>query len=123
MNNIFKYKGYVARVEYSVEDHVLYGKIEGIKDLVNFESDSIDGIEHEFQCAVDDYLSMCEEMGELPDKAYSGTFNVRVSPLLHRKLAMQAFEEGETLNGTVEKALEMYLGRGENKSQNDRIHM
>lgn len=123
MNNILKYKGYVTRVEYSVEDHVLYGKIEGIKDLVNFESDSVEKIEHEFQCAVDDYLAMCEELGEQPDKAYSGTFNVRISPLLHRKLAMQAFEEDETLNSTVEKALEMYLGQETNKNRDERIPM
>lgn len=123
MNNILKYKGYVTRVEYSVEDHVLYGKIEGIKDLVNFESDSVEKIEHEFQCAVDDYLAMCEELGEQPDKAYSGTFNVRISPLLHRKLAMQAFEEAETLNSTVEKALEMYLGRETDKTRDERIPM
>lgn len=117
MNNVLRYKGYMSTIKYSVEDRVLYGKIEGIKDLVNFESDSVEEIEHEFQCAVDDYLAMCEELGEQPDKAYSGTFNVRISPLLHRKLAMQALEEGETLNGTVEKALEVYLRQGDSISQ------
>ncbi|MCI6729931.1 MAG: type II toxin-antitoxin system HicB family antitoxin [Candidatus Faecousia sp.] len=108
MKNTLEYKGYLTRIEYSVEDRVLYGKIEGIKDLVNFESDSVDQIEHEFHCAVDDYLQMCEDLGETPDKAYSGTFNVRISPALHRKIAMQAFKMGETLNSTVERAIEAY---------------
>ena len=108
MKNVLEYKGYLTRIEYSVQDRVLYGKIEGIKDLVNFESDSVDGIVYEFHCAVDDYLEMCAELGETPDKAYSGTFNVRVSPILHRKLAMQAIREGETLNSTVEKAIRAY---------------
>lgn len=108
MKNVLEYKGYLAKIEYSVEDRVLYGKIEGIKDLVNFESDSIDQIEYEFHCAVDDYLEMCEELGEKPDKAYSGTFNVRISPVLHRKIAMKAIKHGETLNSTVEKAIEAY---------------
>lgn len=108
MKNVLEYKGYLTRIEYSVEDRVLYGKIEGIKDLVNFESDSIDKVEYEFHCAVDDYLEMCEELGECPDKAYSGTFNVRISPVLHRKIAMKAFKHGETLNSTVEKAIEAY---------------
>lgn len=108
MKNVLEYKGYLARIEYSVEDRVLYGKIEGIRDLINFESDSIDNIENEFHCAVDDYLEMCEALGEVPDKAYSGTFNVRINPLLHRKVALQAFRNGETLNSTVEKAIEAY---------------
>lgn len=108
MNNVLEYKGYMARIEYSAQDHVLYGKIEGIKDLVNFESDSADGIEKEFHCAVDDYLELCEELGQSPDKAYSGTFNVRINPILHRKVAMMAIRNGETLNGTVEKAIQLY---------------
>ena len=108
MKNVLEYKGYLTRIEYSVEDRVLYGKIEGIKDLVNFESDSIEKIEYEFHCAVDDYLEMCEELGENPDKAYSGTFNVRINPSLHRKIARKAFMQGETLNRTVEKAIEAY---------------
>lgn len=109
MKNVLEYKGYLTRIEYSVEDRVLYGKIEGIKDLVNFESDSIDKIEYEFHCAVDDYLEMCKELGESPDKAYSGTFNVRIHPTLHRKIAMMAFKQGETLNSTVEKAIAAYM--------------
>ena len=43
--NILEYKGYYTKVEYSAEDKVLYGKIEGIKDLVNFESESPEKIE------------------------------------------------------------------------------
>lgn len=108
MKNVLMYKGYLAKIEYSVEDKVLYGKIEGIKDLVNFESDSIDDIEYEFHSAVDDYLEMCAELGAEPDKAYSGTFNVRINPSLHRKIYLKAIKNGETLNRTVEKAIEAY---------------
>ena len=119
MKNVLEYKGYLTRIEYSVEDRVLYGKIEGIKDLVNFESNSTDEIEIEFHNAVDEYLQMCEELGENPDKAYSGTFNVRISPVLHRKLAMQAYKTGETLNSTVEKAIEAYTDNTANQKVDD----
>lgn len=109
MKNIYEYKGYFTKIEFSVEDGVLHGKIEGIKDLVNFESEDPKRIEQEFHDAVDDYLQMCEDLGESPDKSYSGTFNVRVSPALHRELAMKALKNGDTLNGTVEKALQAYI--------------
>lgn len=103
--NILEYKGYYTKVEYSVEDNVLYGKIEGIKDLVNFESDNLCDIEEEFHSAVDDYLAFCKDLGQNPDKPYKGIFNVRVSPELHRKAAIAADKNGETLNAFVTKAI------------------
>ena len=108
MKNILEYKGYYAKVEYSSEDKVLFGKIEGINDLVNFESDSTEGIEKEFREAVDDYLEFCKEVGKEPDKVYKGTFNVRINPELHKKIALIALKNGDTLNKTIEKALEEY---------------
>lgn len=108
MKNILEYKGYYAKVEYSSEDKVLFGKIEGINDLVNFESDSTEGIEKEFREAVDDYLEFCKEVGKEPDKVYKGTFNVRISPELHKKAALIALKNGDSLNRTIEKALEEY---------------
>lgn len=109
MKNILQYKGYFTKIEYSAPDHLLYGKIEGIKDLVNFESESVIGIEQEFKNAVDDYLELCQELGQEPDKIYSGTFNVRISPELHRAIAMRAIKAGDSLNSTVEKAIDMFL--------------
>ena len=109
MKNILEYKGYYAKVNYSAEDGVLFGKLEGINDLVNFESESAIEIEAEFQAAVDDYLEFCECMGKEPDKVYKGTFNVRIDPELHRKLAIKANKNDESLNATVEKAIRVYL--------------
>lgn len=109
MKNILQYKGYFAKIEYSAEDHLLYGKIEGIRDLVNFESESAQEIEQEFRNAVDDYLALCEELGQEPDKTYSGTFNVRISPALHRAIAIRAMKSGDSLNSTVEKAIDTFL--------------
>lgn len=107
--NILEYKGYYSKVEYSAEDRILFGKIECIKDLVTFEASNADEIEIEFHNAVDDYLQMCEELGQDPDKVYSGTFNVRIAPELHREMALAALKGGETLNSVVETAISMYL--------------
>ena len=69
MNNILEYKGYYTNIEIDFESHMLYGKIEGIRDLVNFMSDTIQGIEHEFHSAVDDYLDFCNNVGKVPETA------------------------------------------------------
>ena len=72
MENTLTYKGYFTNIKYSAEDNVLYGKIEGIDDLVTFESESSLEIENEFRKAVDDYLVFCEEVGKEPSKTYKG---------------------------------------------------
>ena len=58
------YKGYTAGVYYSEEDHVFYGEIDDIRDFVNFDSADAATIMEQFQHAVDDYISMCNEIGK-----------------------------------------------------------
>lgn len=107
-NNILEYKGYHTKVEFDVDSAVLRGEIEGIRDYVDFESESIDGIEQEFHDAVDEYLSFCERNGKKPEKEYKGSFNIRISPALHWKLTNIASKNGVSLNATVEEALRQY---------------
>lgn len=107
--NLLEYKGYHTIIEFDAETFILRGKIEGINDLVNFESDNPQKIEKEFHDAVDDYLEFCKEVGKEPDKEYKGSFNVRIQPALHKKLAVLASKNGESLNTTVEKAIQAYV--------------
>lgn len=67
MKNLLKYKGYHTKIEFDSEDLVFRGKIEGIKDLVNFESADISTVEEEFHAAVDEYLAFLDskEMEQL----------------------------------------------------------
>ena len=108
-NNVLEYKGYHTKVEFDSEDLVLRGKIEGINDLVDFECEDLKGVEKEFHEAVDDYLVFCKEVGKEPDKEYKGTFNVRISPELHKRLVNVAMKNGDTLNASVEKAIQEYV--------------
>lgn len=113
MKNILEYKGYHTKVELDVENRILYGKIEGIRDLVNFECDDFQFLEKEFHAAVDDYIEFCKEVGKEPDKEYKGTFNVRVSPELHRKAAIMALKKGTSLNQVVEDSIKSYINGGQ----------
>ena len=97
-NDILEYKGYHSRVEFDSVNKLLHGKIEGINDLVTFESCDLSEIENEFHKAVDDYLAFCEKNGLDPDKEYKGTFNIELS-----------FFRNESLNSTVEKAIDFYI--------------
>jgi predicted HicB family RNase H-like nuclease len=103
--DLLRYKGYSTRPEYSAEDHVFYGKILGINDLVDFQSENAKELENEFHKAVDDYLDFCQEVGKEPEREYSGLFNVRIPPELHKEISMFAQTKGITLNKAVEQAI------------------
>lgn len=103
--DLLRYKGYSARPEYSAKDRIFYGTILGIDDLVDFQSESARNLEEEFHKAVDDYLAFCAEIGKAPQKEYSGLFNVRIPPELHKKISVLAQAEGVTLNKAVEQAI------------------
>jgi len=109
-DNMLKYKDFFGSVDYSASDECFYGKIIGTSDLVTFEGDSVEGLRAAFIEAVEDYLILCEEVGKEPQKSYKGSFNVRVSPELHKDAAMLASRKGISLNAFVEKALSDAVG-------------
>lgn len=100
-----KYKGFIGSVNFSEEDNVLYGKIEGIDGLVNYEGESVKELTEAFHEAVDDYLAYCEAEGIEPMKTYSGRLNIRISPETHRRIAMIAKQSGTTINAFIKNAL------------------
>jgi len=63
-----EYKGYLGSVEYSAPDKLLCGKLLGIRSLVLYQSNTLQGLVADFQDAVDHYLSFCEETGRDPQK-------------------------------------------------------
>lgn len=105
-NNILEYRGYYAALEFSVEDCAIIGKVIGLNDTLAFDCDSSDKVEQEFHNLIDDYIETCVRLGKEPDKSYKGSFNIRISPELHRKAALKAFSENISLNEFVEEAIQ-----------------
>ena len=114
MKNDLEYKGYIGTVEYSADDNILFGKVIGIKSLISYEGDSIASLKQDFEYAVDDYLDLCLERNIEPEKTYKGSFNVRISPELHKNLALYAVRKKKSLNATVEEALKNFIKIGWN---------
>lgn len=105
MKNCLEYKGYIGTVEFSGDDKIFFGKIQGISDLVTFEGVSVNELEDAFRESVDDYLETCKELGKDPEKVFKGSFNIRISTTLHRETAMLAVKKGLNLNDLVKVAL------------------
>lgn len=107
--NTLEYKGFIGSVNFSEEDDVFFGKIEGINALVTFEGQSVPELKEAFKEAVSDYLELCKVKGIKAIKTYTGILNVRLTPEIHRKAAMIATKSGTTLNGFIKKAVEKEL--------------
>ncbi len=99
------YKGYLGHVEYDDEAKIFHGEVVGLKDIITFQGKSVKELEKAFHDSVDDYLTWCKERGEKPEKTFSGTFNLRVPPELHAKLAFQAKTIGMSLNSYITEKL------------------
>lgn len=109
--DVLEYKGYVTKVHYDAEAQVLYGKVQGIVDAVNYESATMDGVEAAFHDSVDRYLAFCAAVGRRPCKAFKGQFNVRMKPALHKAMVQWAMQHEITLNAAVEEAMRTFLER------------
>lgn len=105
MNNTIQYKGYVGSVEFSEEDGLFYGKVMGIRSLISYEGETAKELIADFHGAVDDYLEMCKAEGRIPEVAYKGSFNIRISPELHRRLVIYTTAHNMSLNSYIEDTL------------------
>ena len=73
---------------------------------MNFEGESVKELTNAFHEAVDDYLAYCKDEGIEPDKSYTGVLNVRLTPFIHRQIAMLALQDGISINAYIKDALE-----------------
>jgi predicted HicB family RNase H-like nuclease len=103
---MMEYKGYIGRVEIDEEAGLLHGEVINIRDVVTFEGETVEELQHAFQDSVNDYLEFCAQRGEDPEKPFSGKFVVRLPVELHRKAYVRAKLADKSLNGWVKEVIE-----------------
>ena len=103
--NMMEYKGYIGIVEYDSDAKLFHGDVVTTRDVITFQGTTVTEIEKAFNDSIDDYINWCKEEGVEPEKPYSGKFNLRLSPELHREIAITAKKLNLSINNFVEKAL------------------
>ena len=106
MKDLIKHKDFTGSVHFDSDDNIFYGKIEGINDLITFEGTNVKEIKKSFVEAVDDYIDICKATGKEIFKSYKGSFNIRITPELHRKAVNKSLTMGISLNQFVQQAIE-----------------
>ena len=105
-----QYKGYQASVEF--EDGTLFIKVLHVDDLLVAECNNAAEAQKAAEELIDAYLEDCRELGREPAKPFKGSFNVRMPPELHRKVAMAAAEQRQSLNAWIGDAVLEHLQNG-----------
>lgn len=100
-----EYKGYLGDVTFDSDAHIFHGEVLNTRDVITFQGKTVDELELAFQESIDDYLEWCLEDGVEPEKPYSGKFNLRISPELHKEIAITAKKMKLSINKFVEKAV------------------
>jgi predicted HicB family RNase H-like nuclease len=100
------YEGYMGDVEYDDRAKIFHGEVVNSRDVITFQGKSVEELEQAFHDSVNDYVAWCAEEGVPPERPYSGKFNVRLSPELHREVAIVAKRRNTSINAFVEKAIE-----------------
>ncbi len=63
-----EYKGYIGTIELDVEAGIYHGEVVNIRDVITFEGVNVQEVEKAFRDSVDDYLALCAQRGETPNK-------------------------------------------------------
>ena len=107
--NLIEYKGYHGSIHFDLENELFYGKVEFIRDLINFEASDAKSLIKVFHEAVDEYLEDCSDTGKKPDTPFKGSFNVRITPELHSDISLYALQHDSNLNKVVKSALKEFI--------------
>ncbi len=101
------YKGYTGKVtDVDPDTGELYGEVANILGVITFVATTGPDLVREFHTSVDVHLDWCQRRGVEPVKPYSGKFQTRLPPALHKKAARAARQAGVSLNACVQSALQ-----------------
>ena len=76
-----------------------------IRSLISYEDESARELLDDFHGAIDDYLETCKAEGKQPEIAFKGSFNIRLSPDLHKKLFIYTTAHQISMNKYIEDTL------------------
>jgi len=103
---MFEYQGYQGIVEFDYDAGIFFGEVIDLRDVITFQGKTVEELEKSFHDSVDEYVAFCKELGRKPEKPFSGRFNIRVKPELHRAIVAKAKKTNKSLNQWVSAALE-----------------
>lgn len=107
---MLKYKGYVGVVQFDDKEMIFHGEVIGLRDVITFRGRTPEELKREFETSINGYLDWCDELGQKPEKPFSGNVHLRLKPELHAKLSVEAKFCGISLNSYINQTLQRAVG-------------
>ena len=104
--NLMTVDGYHAKIEYDEELDLFRGEILGLSGGADFYGKNPKELRTEFKKSLQVFLEVCREKGIEPRRNFSGKFNLRISPELHERLAIEAQAQGKSINTLAQEVLQ-----------------
>ena len=109
MKNTMNYKDYTGTVEFNETEKKLTGKVIGADVKISYSGACVQELIDDFHAKVDNYLKLCAKKQIEPEHSFKGSFNVRISPYMHKKAAEYAMEHDISLNTFVNQSIRCFL--------------
>ena len=104
--NVMTVDGYRATIKYDEELDLFRGEILGLSGGADFYGKNPKELRTEFKKSLQVFLEVYKEKGLDPRRHFSGKFNLRISPELHERLAIEAQAQGKSINTLAQEALQ-----------------
>lgn len=107
--SIMVYKDFIATVSYIDKKELFEGVVEQVPQIEKFYGCSVVELKDSFKTVINSYLFWCKKNSVEPQKSYSGSFNVRITPGQHRELVMLAKKRNITLNALMRDIVKSHI--------------
>ena len=95
---MLNYNGYRGQVEFDDEADIFHGEVINTRAVITFQGTTVPEIKAAFIESVEDYLAFCTELGEEPEKPYSGELSLKLPPQVLRDMTRIAKRENKPLD-------------------------
>lgn len=103
------HKGYIGHVEFDDEIEIFHGEVINTRDVITFQGLTVAELKKAFRESINDYLAFCKERNEEPEKPFSGKFNLRLDPKLHRQVYIAARQHHMSLNQWITESIKHHI--------------
>lgn len=103
---MIEYKGYIGVVDFDPEIDLFHGTVINTQDVITFYSASVAELQKEMQKSLEVYFEVCKEQGKVPNKSFSGTLTIQISPELYGRIALNAARRQLEIDVYLQEVLE-----------------
>jgi predicted HicB family RNase H-like nuclease len=107
--NVLKYRGYTASIEFDASDNILVGRVLGIRHVIDFHGADPAAVRAEFKNAIDGYLATCKKAGIEPNRPHPDKITVPLPLNVSVALAQVGARTGQSPRDLILDAVKTFI--------------